>query len=284
MFGSRIELLGVDLDLVEGRMRLAAGKRERYAALCRESAACQCMHLSEFRELLGKLTFASIVYPKGRQWVAPCWRSFKLSLRSPGSQKIFITRHVRVALLRWASELEDSGHVGVPMACREWVPLYGAPGVGVIYADASGEEGWAAWTFVSGVVYMVSGVWGPLDLDLIIADKELIASTIGLFVLGEAHHFQYVWEFTDNTVALSAIRSLTPSTPLSQRLCAARVVWCSDRSVFVMAERITSANNEWADIGSRPVTRGGPAAVATAAAALGFEFVDFHVIDWREIL
>ena len=284
MFGSRIELLGVDLDLVEGRMRLAAGKRERYAALCRESAACQVMHLSEFRELLGKLTFASIVYPKGRQWVAPCWRSFKLSLRSPGSQKIFITRHVRVALLRWASELEDSDHVGVPMACREWVPLYGAPGVGVIYADASGEEGWAAWTFVSGVVYMVSGVWGPLDLDLIIADKELIASTIGLFVLGEAHHFQYVWEFTDNTVALSAIRSLTPSTPLSQRLCAARVVWCSDRSVFVMAERITSANNEWADIGSRPVTRGGPAAVATAAAALGFEFVDFHVIDWREIL
>ena len=93
-----------------------------------------------------------------------------------------------------------------------------------------------------------------------------------------------MWEFTDNTVALSAIRSLTPSTPLSQRLCAARVVWCSDRSVFVMAERITSANNEWADIGSRPVTRGGPAAVATAAAALGFEFVDFHVIDWREIL
>ena len=39
---------------------------------------------------------------------------------------------------------------------------------------------------------MVSGVWGPLDIDLIIADKELIASTIGLFVLGEAHHFQYV--------------------------------------------------------------------------------------------
>ena len=283
MFGARIELLGVDLDLDEGRMRLASGKRERYAALCRASAASEFIQLAEFRELLGKLTFASIVYPKGRQWVAPCWRSFKISLRSP-ALKVFVTRHVRKALLLWASELEDPEHVGVPMACREWMPLYGAPGVGVIYADASGEEGWAAWTFVSGVVYMVSGVWGPLDIDLIIADKELIASTIGLFVLGEAHHFQYVWEFTDNTVALSAIRSLTPSTPLSQRLCAARVIWCSDRSVFVMAERITSANNEWADIGSRPVTRGGPAAVASMAASLGFEFVDFHVVDWREIL
>jgi hypothetical protein len=125
----------------------------------------------------------------------------------------------------------------------------------VCASDASGEEGWAAWTFTSGVVYMVSGVWGELDRDLIIADKELVASTIGLFVLGEALQFHYVWEYTDNTVALSAIRSLTPSTPLSQRLCAARVIWCSDRSVFVMGERITSANNEWADIGSRPVTR-----------------------------
>ena len=87
------------------------------------------------------------------------------------------------------------------MACREWVPAYGAPGVGVIYADASGEEGWAAWTFASGVVYMVSGVWGPLDRDLIIADKELVASTVGLFVLGEALQFLYVWEYTDNTGA-----------------------------------------------------------------------------------
>ena len=177
--------------------------------------------------------------------------------RSP-VQKVFISRHVREALQRWAIELEDPEHVGVPMACREWVPLYGAPGVGVIYADTSGEEGWAAWTFASGVVYMVSGVAdrGPLDRDLIIADKELVASTVGFFVLGEALQFQYVWEDTDNTVALSAIRSLTPSTPLSQRLCAARVIWCLDRSVFVMGERITSANNEWADIGSRPVTHG----------------------------
>jgi hypothetical protein len=197
---------------------------------------------------------------------------------------VFISKHVREALQRWATELEDPEHVGVPMACREWVPAYGAPGVGVIYADASGEEGWAAWTFASGVVYMVSGVWGELDRDLIIADKELVASTVGLFVLGEALQFQYVWEYTDNTVALSAIRSLTPSTPLSQRLCAARVLWCSDRSVFVMGERITSANNEWADIGSRPVTRGGPAAVATMAHELGLEFVDFHVVDWRDVL
>jgi hypothetical protein len=191
----------------------------------------------------------------------------------PEHRTVFISKHVREALQCWAIELEDPEHVGVPMACRDWVPAYGAPGVGVIYADASGEEGWAAWTFASGVVYMVSGVWGELDRDLIIADKELVASTIGLFVLGEALQFQYVWEYTDNTVALSAIRSLTPSTPLSQRLCAARVIWCSDRSVFVMGERITSANNEWADIGSRPVTRGGPAAVAAMAHELGLEFV-----------
>ena len=284
VIGVQIELLGVEMDLESGRMRLSAGKRERYAASCRSISVCPSVSLTEFRELLGKLTFASIVYPKGRQWVAPCWRSFKIALRRSPVLKVFLTRHVREALQRWATELEDPEHVGVPMACREWVPSFGEPGVGVIYADASGEEGWAAWTFSSGVVYMVSGAWGPLDRDLIIADKELVASTVGLFVLGEALQFRYVWEYTDNTVALSAIRSLTPSTPLSQRLCAARVIWCSDRSVFVMGERITSANNEWADIGSRPITRGGPAVVAAMARALGFEFIDLHVVDWREII
>ena len=80
----------------------------------------------------GKLTFASIIYPKGRQWVAPCWRSFKIALKRSPVQKVFITRHVREALQRWATELEDPDHPGVPMACREWVPLYGSPGVGVI--------------------------------------------------------------------------------------------------------------------------------------------------------
>ena len=64
----------------------------------------------------------------------------------------------------------------------------------------------------------------------------------------------------------------------ARSLCAARVIWCSDRSVFVMGERITSASNEWADIGSRPVTRGGPAAVATMAHELGLEFVDFPCV------
>ena len=77
---------------------------------------------------------------------------------------------------------------------------------------------------VCGVVYMVSGVWGTLDRDLIIADKELVASTVGLFVLGEAIQFQYVWEYTDNTVALSAIRSLTPSNLVSCAGSAAPVI------------------------------------------------------------
>jgi hypothetical protein len=71
---------------------------------------------------------------RGARW-RPCY-----SARSP-VQKVFISKHVREALQRWAVELEDLEHVGVPMACREWVPAYGAPGVGVIYADASGEEG-----------------------------------------------------------------------------------------------------------------------------------------------
>jgi hypothetical protein len=122
----------------------------------------------------GALCFRVFVFWAGRKACVLCfcvlgWHNgpvfcvfvfWQTPLKTQGGGK----RHVREALQRWATELEDPDHPGVPMACREWVPLYGAPGVGVIYADASGEEGWAAWTFESGIVYMVSGVWGPLDV------------------------------------------------------------------------------------------------------------------------
>lgn len=80
VIGVRIDLLGVEMDLMAGRMRLAPEKRTRYAASCRAVSISQSgVPLTEFRELLGKLTFASIVYPKGRQW----WPCVGAASRSP---------------------------------------------------------------------------------------------------------------------------------------------------------------------------------------------------------
>ena len=138
VIGVRIDLLGVEMDLVAGRMRLAPGKRERYAASCRAVSISQSgVPLTEFRELHLRL---DSLYPKGRQWVAPCWRSFKISLKRSPVQKVFITRHVWEALQRWAVELEDPEHVGVPMACREWHPSSTASSQTVPRCDCASRD------------------------------------------------------------------------------------------------------------------------------------------------
>ena len=60
-----------------------------------------------------------------------------------------------------------------------------------------------------------------------------------------------VYSFTDNTVAMAAMRNLTPSTLCMQRLTVERVAWLLERGVSEACERITSKANLWADLGSR---------------------------------
>lgn len=284
--------LGVEFSLREGKVRLSARKRAKYASICRELASRVWVTTEEFRSLLGKLTFASMVYPLGRQWLHPCWRAQSMAMKRSvvrageihpvGSARV--TRHVREALLLWAAELEWDEHPGVPLASRGRFPAAGEPGVGVVYADASGEEGWSAWTIEEGIVYMVAGVWSEADAVMIIAEKELVASTVGLFALAELLGWKHVWEFTDNTVALSAMRSMTPGTRFMQRLVVVRAQWMMAKGLFSAAERITSLNNLWADVGSRPVTKGGPESVRREAAEMGLDFVDVHCVDWRGVV
>eukprot|EP00966_Prymnesium_polylepis_P121702 2812646-Prymnesium_polylepis.1 len=56
----------------------------------------------------------------------------------------------------------------------------GAPGVGAIYADASGAGGYMAWTVAAGELLYVVGEWDPEELAMPIHGKELLASTLGL--------------------------------------------------------------------------------------------------------
>ena len=84
-----------------------------------------------------------------------------------------------------------------------------------MYADASGLEGWSAWTLVDGVVYMASGSWVAGELELVVADKELFASSVGLVTLSPLGSASYVWELTDNMVCLGVMRSNVAASPVA---------------------------------------------------------------------
>ena len=269
----RITALGVELDLDAARMWLGRGKAERYAVRAEVAASRQVVEHAEYMGLLGRLTFAATIYPLGRPQLQACWRIARATFRLQGDQ-VLVTERARRALQWWARELRREDHEGVPLASRAWVPPPGEPGSTAVYADASGEEGFAAWLVHGDVVFMVASEWSEWARSTLdISDKELLASTAGLVCLAPLADAQYVREFTDNTVALAAMRASGARSLAAQRLVGERVAWMHEHGVLSSASRITSGNNEWADIGSRPRTRGGWREVCEQAHAVGMRFV-----------
>ena len=92
---------------------------------------------------------------------------------------------------------------------------------------------------------------------------------------------EFVYSFTDNTVAMAAMRNHSPSTACMQQMTEHRVAWMLAEGVWEACERITSKSNLWADLGSRART----ADVLAQAAALGLSVRRVSVPEeWRAML
>ena len=177
--GWRLGRLKLRLGLRLGRLKLLDGKRQAYVRHTREMAARPTSPRAELVSLLGRLGFAACCFPRGRQWLNASWRAVRAQFRLHDGG-VVITSAVKVGLLRWAKELEAPGHEGLLLASPR-LGAVGEPGVGAIYADASGDIGYCAWTVHEGELLYVLGVWNTVEWQLPIHHKELIASTLGLW-------------------------------------------------------------------------------------------------------
>jgi len=153
-------------------------------------------------------------------------------------------------------------------------------GAGVVYADASGEGGFCAWTLVGRHVLATAGLWTVEERGMLICDLELLASTFGLVTFGSRIPLHVV-SYTDNTVAQAAMGRQAARSPAMQAMLARRTGWLHERGGAEVARRITSKANIWADVGSRPEL-GGLAEVRRQAEAMGFSFEEMAVpAAWR---
>jgi hypothetical protein len=252
--GSSATLLGVDIDLEAGTLKLTPRKRGDYSVQVRAMAARSGCPIDELLSLLGKLSFAALCYPRGRQWLHAPWRCVRARYRARDGT-VILSSTARSSLLRWAAELDAEDHPGVPLASCGAFPASDSTDVLCIYADAAGDSvgaGYCAWTVVDDELLVVEGRWSAEEREhLIIADLELAASTMGLVALQPLTGRACVYSFTDNTVAMAAMRNLTPSTLCMQQLTVERVAWLMEHGVSEACERITSKANLWADLGSR---------------------------------
>jgi hypothetical protein len=267
--------LGGEIDVRERRLRLSREKRVRYARCVHEVLRQDVCEYAVFRRLVHRLVFASCMYPIARQWLHACFRVLRARYRLGGG-RVLVSDAAQQELQQWAEELARESHQGVPLACVGAMPEHGSPGTAAIYADASGEVGYAAWALRGDVVLLVVGTWTAAQRELLICEKELIASTVGLCTLGPRLDAAFIYEYTDSTVALAAMTSMTPSLEGMQRLVGQRLAMAERHGWRLAARRVSSKNNLWADLGSR----GHAAEVAEQARRLGLR-VEYLEAVWE---
>ena len=220
----------------------------------------------------------------GRRWLHAPWRALWAQYRTANGD-VIVTTTVRAQLTRWILELENPEHEGVPFGAARAFPGAADPSALAIYADPAlecADAGFCAWTVVDDELIYVRGEWSAEERrDALICDLELAASTFGLVALTPESGRSFVYSFTDNVNAKAAMRSATPKTELKQTFFGARVEWLIANRVAEAAERITSAANLWADLGSR----GKLAEMLAQAHALGLSTRRVPVPPgWREML
>ena len=248
-----VESLGLEIDVAADRMRILPDRLEAYARKVEQLLAAATCERDELISVLSKLLFAASCYPAGRPWLNAAWRVARASFNLSNNSLVPLSNRARDGLVKWLSVLRGGMGEGIPLAHGAF-PSFGEAHVGAIYADASGNEGWSAWTVHGDELLLCHGTWTTAergDDSFIIAEKELLASTLGLVSFGRAAGMRYVYSFTDNVVAMAAMRRKTPRSERMQRMCEARDQWMHQHGILEVAERITTKANLWADMGSR---------------------------------
>ena len=145
------------------------------------------------------------------------------------TDQVVISKAVREQLRLWVTELGKPDHEGVPIGAAEAFPAAASPEVSAIYADAALEcagAGFCAWTVDGDELLYAQGEWSSAEREsYLICDLELAASTFGLVALASETKRTFVYSFTDNVVAMAAMRKAAPRTETMQALCGARTAW-----------------------------------------------------------
>ena len=178
--------------------------------------------------------------------------------------KVVLLHEPQLAELRWwLEQLHEPTRHCLPMASRVAFPDASDTGVIVSYSDAARElaspslSGYGAWTVLGGEFYYVAGLWTPEELrSYSINVLELAAENMGTFTfVARARemgiNISHSLDFVDNTAAEYSADRGTGHAAGMQELVRRRFDALDALRVFSAVDRITSADNEWADALSR---------------------------------
>ena len=275
--GELLIYLGILVDLQVQRRILPRIKAIAYAELAKRCKAGRRtmpngLAMTEFsvlNSLIHRLLHASDVIPLGRQHLFHLRqllkqvREIKIS-HSRALPGVIISSLGDTELEWWIHQLDHAGDVGLPLASR-----YSFPGVSseshlIRYSDASREldqpiekSGGGAWCVLRDVFYFHVVKWTKVELEqhsinVLEAHERDVAGRVFLrqarkLGLPITHTTAYI----DNSAAEAIAESGRASTAVLNELNRRRLQYLLEQKVFETNERITSIDNDVADLLSR---------------------------------
>ena len=274
-------LLGVDVDLEAQRRLLPRVKAMAYQALAK--AVRKGRHklpnglvsssYADANSLVHRLLHASDAVALGRQHLfyfrqaikiaAPTLNKRTLQLTATGSP-VIITKAVTKELDWWIEQLEHAHLAGLPLASRYSFPGASFASTLVRYSDASREldqpivkSGGGGWCVIGKIFFWIYILWTQKELEenSINVLEAHARDACGDRFLDEAlqrgHKITHTIAFVDNSTAEHIAESGRTSTAMLHELNKRRLEGLLQRGVFETNERVTSIDNDVADLISR---------------------------------
>ena len=298
--GFSMDLLGVHIDILADQRRLTQLKCDMYSTAVRAALAApaqvgggQRVPYQDFNSMVHKLLHASATVVLGRQHVHHLMQALRAKNRL-AQQSVLIFEPQRDELRWWLEQFGDPTRHCLPLASRIVFPYADLDHTMASYSDAARElnrpdvSGFGAWTVMGDVLYFIAGLWKPWELSAFsINVLELAAENIGTFTfLAQAvqlgREVTHSVDFVDNTAAEYSADRGKPAQADMRALVRRRYDALDAACVYSAVERITSADNEWADALSRGADR--VADVRRMALAAGLHVVELQPVpEWRDL-
>lgn len=269
-----LEFLGDECDIVGDTRSMPAWKTKEYHELLKGIVASRAMPngrkktlRADFKELVHKLLHASGVYPLGRQRLHYCLKELRTSAgdaETPPDKFIFPAGDAERELGWWDAQLAKGESPRVPFASRYSFPATNSESTIVFYGDASRElddpdkvSGYGAWCVIGGTFYYFWGEWRREELlrfSINVLEAKTRNDGLIAFVrlarqLGcSATHALC---FTDNTAAEHTAERGRTGSDAMQALAQAWQDELVASGVHAATERVTSVDNDFADMLSR---------------------------------
>jgi hypothetical protein len=253
--GSNVELLGFELYLNEGVVRITDDKHQLYLDWLDRVVASDFIELSEFKSLMGTIEFGLVTIPGGRAHLTRPYRAMHSPaplVRLKGRRGRVLSPEVKFDLAAVRDLFAQTTGAALMDDCLEFKPT-SACHVG--FTDSCRELAFGSYSGMGGWDVLTGRYWyyqfSEAEKVLPIHISEQLAQIVQLRLNAEALRGSKYVEMIDNAAVVSVSRTEGAKDPRMAELLLVRRALLLEFQIEVQTRWISSKENRQADQISR---------------------------------